>query len=371
MSLRPSPACRYVRAALVCFLALAASAGFVASDDSQDDWKPTSEYVGKFDWVQMKSGEWVKGEIIVMYDDDLEFDSDEFDDLTLGWDDIQQIHSSRIMNVGLLNRRSAVGQLIVDGDRVTVIGDQGVQEFTRGEVLSITAGAPKEINFWTMKVYVGLIVRTGNSDVREANVQASFKRRTLRNRIGLDFVSNNNVTDGEEISNNQRTSAGWDRFINHRFFVKPIFGEHFRDPISNIRSRHTLGVGAGYQLIDSRKVDWEISGGPAYQETRFVDVTEGESPDETTPAFAVGTTAEWDITKWLEFDGQYRFQIVNEESGTYNHYLLISFETEITRLIDFDISWNWDRIQDPRQDSTGIIPEQDDFRTSVGLTFEF
>ena len=85
----------------------------------------------------------------------------------------------------------------------------------------------------------------------------------------------------------------------------------------------------------------------------------------------VGTTAEWDITKWLEFDGNYRFQVVNEASGTYNHHLVASFETDITKLIDFDVSWIWDRIEDPRPAADGTVPEQDDFRTTVGLTFEF
>ena len=28
------------------------------------DWRPESDYEGKFDWVQMTSGEWLKGEIL-------------------------------------------------------------------------------------------------------------------------------------------------------------------------------------------------------------------------------------------------------------------------------------------------------------------
>ena len=136
-------------------------------------------------------------------------------------------------------------------------------------------------------------------------------------------------------------------------------------------ARWTLGFGAGYQLIDSPKVDWDVSGGPAYQENRFSDVVLGESDSESTPALVVGTSADWDITKNVEFDALYRFQLVNELSGKYNHHMVVSFETDITRLIDFDVSWIWDRIQDPRPDSDGVIPEQDDFRTTVGLTFDF
>jgi putative salt-induced outer membrane protein YdiY len=362
---------RCAGAALVALLLIFAWTGTTLAEDPQtDDWHPESDYQGKFDWIQMTSGEWVKGEIIAMYDDDLEFDSDEFDDLVLGWGDIKQIHSSQVMNVGFLGQRSAVGKLVVIGDKVLVIGDDGTQEFAKSDVLTITAGPPKEINFWAMKLFFGVIVRTGNSDVREVNLQANFKRRTIKNRITMDFIANQNTTESIEIANNQRASVAWDKFMTDRLFVKPVFGEYFRDPFQNIAARYTLGVGAGYQIIDSPKVDWEISGGPAYQETNFetVDIPPNS---ESTPALVVGTTADWDITNWLEFDGTYRLQVVNEESGTYNHHMVLSFETEITSLIDFDISWIWDRIEDPRADENGIVPQQDDFRTTVGLTFEW
>jgi putative salt-induced outer membrane protein YdiY len=274
--------------------------------------------------------------------------------------------------VGFLGDRRAVGVLWVHGDTVTITTESGeVLEFRRADVLSLTAGAPKEINFWSMKVYFGLVVRQGNSDVREVNVQSNLQRRTLRNRISLDFIGNENTTDGEQVSNNQRATANWDHFINQRFFVRPVFGEYLRDPFQNIASRYTVGTGAGYQLMDTGKVDWEVSGGPAYQGTRFESVELGEDESDSTPALVLGTVASWDITQWLEFDGTYRLQVVNEQSGTYNHHLVASFEVDITKLIDFDVSWIWDRIQDPRPNDLGEIPEQDDFRTTVGLTFEF
>jgi putative salt-induced outer membrane protein YdiY len=258
----------------------------------------------------------------------------------------------------------------VNGDEVTVVGAE-TRTVGRGDVLTITSGPPKEINFWSAKVFLGVIVREGNSEVYETNVQANVKRRTTRNRTVIDFVGNQNHTDGVDVSDNQRASAGWDLFVSKRFFVKPVFGEYFRDPFQNIGSRVTLGVGVGYQLIDTAKIDWQVSGGPAYQETSYDSVVTGMDDTESTPAAIVGTTASWDISKWMEFDGAYNAQIVNEESGTYNHHMLLSFETDITSLIDFDISWIWDRIQDPVPDIAGIEPEQDDFRTTVGLTFEF
>ena len=365
---RPEAKARFHIVALAIWFA---ALGPLQAQAPDPEWHPESEYAGKFDWIQMTSGEWVKGEIIAMYDESLEFDSDEFDDLTLDWDDIQQIHTSQVMSVGFEQGGSAVGLLIVDGDRITVVGEEETREFRREDVLTITAGSPKAINFWSMKFFFGLVLRSGNSNIREMNNQGTIVRRTLKSRITIDMIGNENKTEGVETSDNQRATLGWDRYINRRFFLKPVFGEYFRDPFQNVGSRVTIGVGAGYQIIDRSKVEWRVSGGPAYQETRFDSVDPGNPTKESTPALVVSNTASWDITKWLELDGNYRFQVVNKESGTYNHHLVASFESDITKWIEFDVSWIWDRIEDPKPAADGTVPEQDDFRTTVGLTFEF
>jgi hypothetical protein len=70
--------------------------------------------------------------------------------------------------------------LVLVGDEVTVYGQQ-VEQFDKRDVLTLTAGAPKEINFWDMDVFVGMSILSGNSDVREATLLADFKRRTILN----------------------------------------------------------------------------------------------------------------------------------------------------------------------------------------------
>ena len=51
--------------------------------------------------------------------------------------------------------------------------------------------------------------------------------------------------------------------------------------------------------------------------------------------------------------------------------MLASLETDITRLLDFDVTLEWNRIQNPREDEDGNTPLQDDFRMTVGLTFDW
>jgi len=346
---------------LILIAAFVLAASPVLAEDGEKSWQPQPPMPDKFDWIQLTSGEWLKGKITAMYDEKLEFDSKELDELTIDWEDIKEIRSAGTMQIGFLHDVIATGQLLVEGNTVRVMGEED-QSYSRSDLLTITAGAPKEINYWSGKLTLGANIREGNTDQVEFSTQANFKRRTPKNRINIDYLANFSEANLEEtgdttIVDNQRANAGWDRYFSKRFFWSPVYGEYYRDPFQNIAGRWTLGMGVGYTLIDTKKTDWEISGGLAYQTTQFDDV--------------LGTVYDYDITKDIDFIFDYRFFIVNEESGTYTHHLLTSLEFEITKLLDFDITLVWDRIQNPREDSNEIKPEQDDFRLMFGLGIDF
>jgi len=355
---------------LVVAIAAVMFAAPALAEDEQKAWKPKPPMPEKFDWVQLTSGEWLKGELIEMYDDKLEFDSDELDLLKLDWGDVQQLRTPRTMRVGFLRGVTAVGKLFIDGETIRVMGDED-QEFKRSELITIAAGAPKEINFWGGKVMIGFNVREGNTDIVETTFDARFVRRTVKNRINIDYISNYNRTFGEDVANNHRFTMGWNKFVSDRLYVSPVFFEWFKDPFQNISHRETLGAGVGYQLVDTAKSEWKVDGGPAYQRTKYDSVETGTSNPDNTPALVAGTTYDSDITKWLELFFEYRFQITDEEAGKYNHHMVTSFETDITKRLDFDVTFVWDRIEEPRENADFEIPEKDDFRLTVGVTWDW
>jgi putative salt-induced outer membrane protein YdiY len=323
-----------------------------------------------FDWVQMNSGEWLKGEIIAMYKDTLEFDSEEFDLQKLDWEDIEQIRSARIVQVAFENDTIETGKILVEGDMVRVIGERD-RTSSKSEVLSITAGVPRERNYWSGKFGLGLNLRTGNTEQREGNTNLSMIRRTPKNRIGIDYLGNFSESDGTTIADNQRADVNWNRFVSKRFYVTPVNGVYYRDPFQNIGSRWTLSIGAGYQIIDSSKIGWNVDVGIGYQKTSFDDVLESEPSSADTPAFIAGTRYDHELTGWMDYFFNFTFYVVNEDSGKYTHHLFTGFEFELFSDFDFDVSIVWDRIQNPRQNSDGTFPEKNDFRTIFGVSYSF
>ena len=51
--------------------------------------------------------------------------------------------------------------------------------------------------------------------------------------------------------------------------------------------------------------------------------------------------------------------------------MMATFKSEITRDLDLDISAVWNRISQPTEDDTGNLPEPDDYRLLLGLSYSF
>ncbi len=336
----------------------------------EEPWQPAPPEPVDFDWIQLVSGEWLKGEILLLENDSLDFDSKKLGKLTLDWADVTQVRSMRTVQVLLDDESDAVGKIVVEGDSVQVIGEEGGQ-FERTQILKFIVGEPREINFWSGRVDLGANFRDGNTDAVDINTQLSIQRRTIKNRLKAEYIGNYSELQGVQSGNNQRISFSWHRFLSARMYLMPVYGEYYRDPFQNIAFRGTIGTGLGYTLVDTPKVDWDVSGGPAYQHTKFDDVVEGTSDSEDTPALGVQTILKVGLTSWLDFNYDYRFQITNEESGTYNHHMVAGLVTDLTGPLSLNTSFVWDRIQDPRANADGTFPEQDDYQFIVGLGYDF
>jgi hypothetical protein len=357
-----------LRAALASLLVLALPVGATGAEEVSAAFEPPPS--DEFDWIQIVSDEWLKGEIIAMYDKSLEFDSDELEELTFDFADVKKIRSAGTMQIGLQDGSVAVGRLFVDGDEVRVVGDQE-QKIDRSQVLSVTSGAPRERNYWAGKLSVGANLRRGNSEQLETNALMGLLRRTVKNRMGLAYLANFSVAEETTIVDNQRATARWDRFVSDRLFLSPVMVEYFRDPFQNVAHRYTVGAGGGYQIVDTSKIDWEVSVGLAYQESRFDDVPEGDPTSAATPALMVGTAYDHELSDSVDFALEYRFFVVDERSGRYTHHLVAGFEFDLVGSLDFDVTFVWDRIERPRQDSDGTFPRKDDYRLNLGLGFDF
>jgi len=334
-------------------------------------WESSKPTVLDFDWVQLVSGEWLKGEIKGLYKDSLEFDSDKLDLLSLDWEDIKYVETHIPGSANIEGHGTVYGFFEINQSKIIVTNNDEVTEFERSQLVSFITGGEEESDYWSAKITLSLNVRSGNTDQVDYNAKANVKRQTSFSRIELDYIGNISNTQDVETINNHRLTATHDIFKTRAFFLRPIFGEYYKDPFSNIDSRVTIGTGFGYTIIDTKRTDWDVAGGPAYQATRFVTVQAGENIEETTPALVISTNYDLEISKKLDFIFNYSTTWGDSASGGYTHHAVTTFETEITGSFDLDISFVWDHISKPTAADDGTIPFKDDYRTTLGISYEF
>lgn len=329
--------------------------------------KPASER--RPDWIQLKSGEWLRGELQGMQNRTLEFESDELDDLTFDWKDIHQVISQQAL-VSFGDRQSAWGTVRVDRENVTVTGAQEVV-VPRHEIVGIAPGSPREIDYWSGRFSAGLNLRSGNTEQSDLVAKARLDRRTSNTHLDLEYVGNFSELEGANTVNNHRATESFDVFLTRRLFIRTPQSEYYRDPFQNIADRLTVAAGVGYYLIDKPKTEWLISGGPGYRYIRFDTVQSGEPESESTPAVAFQSALEIDLNKRTDLEFDYQLIVANENSGGATHHGGATVEIELTRVLDLDLTFSWDHISDPQADAAGLLPDKDDFRLNVSFGVKF
>jgi len=323
-----------------------------------------------FDWIQLKSGEWLKGNIKAMQEHELEFDSEELNDLTFDWKDIRQLRSSHTIDVLFVDGEQLSGPVVITPQQVTVGGVEP-RVFPRDQLQSLTPGGAKERNYWSGKISLGLTLRAGNTESVEYNAQAHLQRRTPTTRLSLDYIGNVSSVDNVESADNQRVNTEFDLWLSRRLYLILPFAEYYKDPFQNLTHRITLGGGVGYDLIDKKTLEWNITAGPAYQHAWFESTQPGEPSEKGTGAIVFGSRFDWNITRRIELILEYRGQYTSQEVGETTHHSVATLSLELTKRFDLDVSFVWDRISNPKVGSDGVQPKPDDVRLVLGLGARF
>jgi putative salt-induced outer membrane protein YdiY len=341
--------------------------------DTDKTWIPSAV---KFDWIQLTSNEWLKGEIKGMYKDSLEFDSDKLDLLDIDWADVKILRTHKANNVNIEGNGATSGIMEVTGDSVEIINDYENKTYHRSDIISFAPGGKKERDLWAIKATLSIDLKQGNTDQIDYTAKVNIKRRGSTSRFLMDYIGNISKTNGGDGSlvetiNNHRLNASYDYYKTRYFFYTPVFAEYFRDPFTNIDSRITLGTGLGYTMIDDGRTELSFSGGPAYVKTRFVSVAVDQNNSESTPAAVLRTNYDFELTKSMDFIARYNIQIGNKASGGYTHHIILTIENEISGALDFDTSFIWDRTSHPTQAEDGTTPEPNDYRVTFGISYTY
>jgi len=336
-------------------------------------WTPPAPNPKAFDWIRLESGEWLKGRIQSMRDESLEFDSKELDELSIDFDDIAEIHSPRQNTFVFEDKIVASGTAVMKGDDLVIDVKGTPTTFDRKKLLVIIEGLPRERNYWNGGLSLGASWRAGNTNSFDFNSSAWVRRRDEFTRIRLDYLGAVGSVDDEVNTSNRRATLKFDWFLTRRFYLTPLWFDYYNDRFQNIEYRIIPAAGLGYEVLKRGSLSWNIVGAIGYQRTKFRTVEVGAKDVNQTGALILGTTFETDITKYVDFDFSYNVNIGVPDIDETNHHAEAVLSVDLYGPLDLDLSVIFDRNESPEpiggDDST--TPKKNDLRTVVGLGVDF
>ena len=352
--------------------------GGAVAQTSMDEWnklEPPED--SEWDWIQLTSGEWLKGDFKVLYDYVIEFDSDELDLLEFDLEDVQQLRTRnpQVLRIeskwGSKEESEIRGRLLIDGGDVSIRNGEIEQHFKRSQIVAIADGVEHERDYWSGSISLGITARGGNTETTDSTTMINLKRRRASSRFVADYLGNYSVAGTNETANNHRLIGTYDWFIAPQFFWQLLGVQYYKDPFSNIENQYSVATAVGYDLIRGSKTEWELLCGAGYQFQEFVSVLPPEDDKVDTPFFLMGTRYDTELSKSVDFLFDYHFRVLNEISGTYTHHALAKISTEFIGDFDLDVSLIWDHIQTPQAKDDGTLPEKDDYQIVLSLAYDF
>lgn len=342
------------------------------STSMADDWTPPPPTGNDgFDWIELKSGEWLKGRIKSLRQEDLEFDSEELDVQVWDWEKIRTLRSPRRLKIRLVDNSVIDGALLVTMTEIQIVSDSDTLTLPRAQLMAIAPGGRRMRDKWSADVSVGISSSEGNTREFNGNAQLMLKREVSFSRQRIEYQGNYGELNGVVSTENHRWSVESDLFFGQRFFIRVPDLEYFRDPQQNLNYRITLGGSVGYDLIQTPRTEWQLTLGPAIQWNSYDLVEEGAENTGESKALVLGSGFETELTKRLDFASDYRAQFAKSSEGGNMQHSLSTLKFEIHKRLTLDLSLTWDRTAEPEPRGDGTTPEKDDFNfiTSLGIHF--
>jgi hypothetical protein len=326
-----------------------------------------------FDWLELASGEWVKGRVLRMRDERIEFQS-----RNLGVEDIDfarvlSLHSPHVNTYVFDKRVAATGVAIVTEDEVIVETRRGTRRFPRSELEGIVQGGERERDWWSSRLRFGLTLNRGNTDQLTFDLLFNAHREDRMTRLDANYHGSFGLTDGVQNVDRHLGDLDTSVFLSSRWFVVPIFGQLFNDRFQNIRFRATPAAGAGLHILDSSRVAWDFQSGLGYQFLRFVDDSESTEGNPQSDAFVpFFTHATFDLADDVNLMLSWLTNLVVTKLGNTNHTGQAVLSMGITGILTIDLAFLYLRTEQPAPPRSSTDPplRQNDYQLIAGIVLE-
>jgi len=231
------------------------------------------------DDVFLKNGNRLSGTIVSMSEGKLVLETDFAGRLTIDWNHVEQLATDAPLTLVLADG-SIIRGIPTSGKtpgRIKLAAsspaDPAPVELARVTAINPPDEQPIKLNGL---INVGFNKASGNTDLKNAHIDAELLARTVSHRVTLGGAYNRASEDNRKTEDNAMGHLKHDYFLTQSFYLY-LNGFAERDRFKNLSLRTTIGPGLGYQFFEGELMNLSVETGPSYVYTNY----DGAGRDES------------------------------------------------------------------------------------------
>jgi putative salt-induced outer membrane protein YdiY len=232
------------------------------------------------DEVRLANGDRLTGEIVRMEKGILLLKTTYAGEVQLKWPEVVCISSDRELTFRLKNEEVMVGSATCPADgKIQVIGVRVGEsaEIPLEELDAINPSPPPPSVTYTGTLTGAGTLTDGNTDDASAYVSANFEAKSKRHRFTLGGKYTYGETDDEITTRNALGRLKYDFFVWERLYTYAQ-ARFERDDFQDLNLRSTMGLGVGYQILDTKRTSLFAEVGVSYFNEDFMEADDQKSP---------------------------------------------------------------------------------------------
>lgn len=233
------------------------------------------------DEVYLANGDRISGTLVKKAGDTLTVMTDYAGEIGIAWDKVVSVSTEALVVLQLDDATLIKGTLARSGDgAVSIEGNELVQasRVPTARIALINPPAPQNGVKLSGRANAGVYIAKGNTDKEAYHADIEAVARTKQNRFTAGAIYNQALDNDVESENNATAYLKYDHFFTDKWYsyANTVL---FKDDFADLNLRTTLGLGAGYQFIESELTNLSLEGGLSYVNEDFE-----LAPDESYPA---------------------------------------------------------------------------------------
>lgn len=224
------------------------------------------------DEVWLKNGDRLTGKVVSLEEGTLLLSTTYAGDVSINWEEVANLKTEEPIKIILSDETAVQGPIQPGaGGQVHVKAETLAEPVTTdlASVKTINPKPPKPPLSTTLRVNAGAGFASGNTDKEDIYADGEFVARTDRNRYTIGGLYRRAESDGVKTEDKTLGYMKYDHFFTEKWYAYANTAAE-RDIFKDLDLRYSVGVGAGYQFMESERTNLSLEGGISYVNESYI-----------------------------------------------------------------------------------------------------